>query len=458
MQNRPKAKPRRLMLTMIAVTATWSTHGNAREVVSSQADLIQRVLPGVVTIFVRKTPATTGPEGPDTVLDYGHGAGFVIDPDGLIVTNRHNIAGARQLVVGFSDGSLALGSVVGAAWVIDLALIKVTVDHKLVALSFADSDKVRVGDPVLAIGNPLGVGTSVSAGIVSALNRDIKDSVYDDFIQTDAAINHGNSGGPLINEDGQVIGMDSDIFSNSGGSMGLGFALTSKVTKFLADQLRQYGRLNVGWIGVDLQDVTQGITLSFREPRSQGVIVTAVKPGSPALAAGMAEGDIIQRIGDTEVLDARDAARRFAIVPVGDTEHVTIWRNGRPVVVDVRSVPIPGTETVDNPAPLLNQFETGGLKLSSLTDQMRHNNNMAAGQPGVLVNAVPSGIFTGVSFLLPGDVILRVQQNSVASPGEVERSIAQAKSEGQISVALLVQRQAVRNWIPLLIADLTKKQ
>jgi len=460
MQNNIKGNMRLLMLATLAVSAPWSVSGRAGEVGSSRADLIQRVLPGVVTIFVRKTPAADAPGSAqgEAVLDYGHGAGFVIDPDGLIVTNRHNIAGARQLLVGFSDGSFALGSVVGAAWEIDLALLKVKTDHKLVALSFADSEKVRVGDPVLAIGNPLGVGTSVSAGIVSALNRDIKDSVYDDFIQTDAAINHGNSGGPLINEFGEVIGMDSDIFSNSGGSMGLGFALTSNVTKFLVDQLRQYGRLKVGWIGVDLQDITPAIALSFREPKSQGVLITAVKPNSPAIAAGLAEGDIIQRIDDTEVLDARDTLRRLAVLPVGDTAHVTLWRNNRPVETDVRSAPVPGTENVDNPAPLLNQFETGGLKLSPLTDQARLDNNLATGQPGVLVTAVPSGIFTGLGFLLPGDVVLRVQQASVASPEEVERSIAQAKSEGQISVALLVQRKTVRDWIPLLIADLTTKQ
>jgi serine protease Do len=458
MLTKLKANLRRLTLITLALAATWPATPHARELASSQADLVQRVLPAVVTIFVRKAAATAGQDQPDAVLDYGHGAGFVIDPDGLIVTNRHNVAGARQLVIGFSDGSYALGSVAGAAWEIDLALIKVNIDHKLVALTFADSDKVRVGDPVLAIGNPLGVGTSVSAGIVSALNRDIKDSVYDDFIQTDAAINHGNSGGPLINESGQVIGMDSDIFSNSGGSMGLGFALTSNVTKFLVDQLRQYGRLKVGWIGVNLQDITPGIALSFREPKSQGVIVTAVKPDSPAMAAGLAEGDIIQRIDNIEPLDARDAARQFAVLPIGDTTHITLWRNNRPVEADVRSVAIPGTEDVDNPAPLLNKFETGGLKLASLTDQARRNNNIAAGQPGVLVTAVPSGIFTGISFLLPGDVILRVQQNPVASPAEVERSIAQAKSEGQFSVALLIQRQAARSWIPLLIADLTNKQ
>ena len=450
-----------LMLTTLAVSATSPVSGRAGEVGSSQADLLQRVLPGVVTVFVRKTPAADALGGPaqisaDTVLDNGYGAGFVIDPDGLIVTNRHNIAGARQLVAGFSDGSLALASVVGAAWGIDL--VKVKTDHKLVALSFADSDNVRVGEPVLAIGNPLGVGTSVSAGIVSALNRDIKDSVYDDFIQTDAAINHGNSGAPLIDDSGQVVGMHSDIFSKSGGSMGLGFALASNVTKFLVDQVRLHGRLTVGWIGVDLQDITPGIALSFREPKSQGVVVTAVKPNSPAMAAGLAEGDIIQRIGDTEVLDARNAARQFAVLPVGDTAHLTLWRNSRPLEIDVRSAAIPGTEMVDNPAPLLNQFVTGGLKLFPLTDEVRQNNNMAQGQLGVLVSAVPSDVFTGRGILLPGDVVLRVQQNSVASPDEVERCIAQAKTEGLTSVVLLIQRKAGRSWIPLLIADLTTKQ
>jgi serine protease Do len=394
----------------------------------------------------------------DTVLDYGNGAGFVIDPDGLIVTNRHNVQDARQLVIGFSDGSRALGSVVGAAGKVDLALIKVAVDHKLIALTFADSDKVRVGDPVLAIGNPLGVGTSVSAGIVSALNRDIKDSVYDDFIQTDAAINHGNSGGPLIDESGQIVGMNSDIFSNSGSSMGLGFALSSNDTKFIADPLLRYGRVKAGWIGVDLQDLSTALAISFREPRMEGAVVTGVTQDGPAMAAGIAGGDIIQRIDDHMVQDARDAARQFAYLAVGNTAHVTIWRDGRPAGVDVRAAEIPGADKVDNPAPLLNQFVTGGLKLASLTDEVRQNNNMAPGQPGVLVAEVPSDVFTGQGILLPGDVVLRVLRTSVASPDDFERRIAQARTDGQISVALLVQRKASRSWIGLLIGDVTTKQ
>jgi serine protease Do len=452
----------RLMLTALALGAAGLPDAHARDAGSSQADLVQRVLPGVVTIFVRKNPVGEGQGGAtqvshDAVLDYANGAGFVISPDGLIVTNRHNVEGARQLIIGFSDGSRALGTIVGAAQKIDLALLKVNMDHKLVALMFGDSEKVRVGDPVLGIGNPLGVGTSVSAGIVSALNRDIKDSVYDDFIQTDAAINHGNSGGPLIDQAGQVIGMNSDIFSNSGGSMGLGFALSSNVTKFVVDRLLQYGRVKAGWVGLDLQDLSPAIAWSFREPKQEGAVVTAVTPGGPAMAAGIAEGDIIQRIGDSATQDARDAARKFALLPVGDTTHVTIWHDGGPVTVDVHIAEIPGAENADNPAPLLNQFETGGLKLAALTDQARQNNNLAPGQPGVLVAAVSNDVFTGLGILLPGDVILRVQQTAVASPAEVEHRIAQAKTEGLLNVSLLVQRKSGRSWIPLLIGELTTK-
>ena len=463
MQNTIKRTMRRSLLTALVVSAMGSANGLARGTDASQADLIQRVLPGVVTIFVRKAPAASSQQGSaqvsaDTPLDYGNGAGFVIDPNGLIVTNRHNVQGARQLVIGFSDGSHALGSVVGAAEKIDLALIKVNMGHKLVALTFADSRNVRVGDPVLAIGNPLGVGTSVSAGIVSALNRDIKDSAYDDFIQTDAAINHGNSGGPLINEAGQVIGMNSDIFSNSGGSMGLGFALASNDVRFLADRLLHYGRIKAGWIGVDLQDLSPAIAFSLHEPKMEGAVVTAVTKDSPAMAAGIVEGDIIQRVGTVTPKDARDAERLLAFLPVGSTARVSIWHDGRAVAVDVRAAEFPGTDTADNPAPLLNQFTTGGLKLAPLTDQVRQNNDMAPGQPGVLVTEVPNNVFTGKAILLPGDVLLRVQQTAVASPGDAEHCIAQAKSAGMPSVVLLVQRKTERTWIPLLIGDLTAKQ
>jgi serine protease Do len=237
--------------------------------------------------------------------------------------------------------------------------------------------------------------------------------------------------------------------------MGLGFALSSNDTKFIVDRLLQYGRVKAGWVGVDLQDLSGAIALSFRDPQTEGAVVTAVTPGSPAMSAGITEGDIIQGIDDASPHDARDAARRFAYLPVGTTAHVTIWRARRSITVDVRAAEIPGAEKADNPAPLLNQFATTGLKLSPLTDQVRQTANMAPGQSGALVTGVPNNVFTGQSILLPGDVVLRVQQTSVASPEEVEHCIAQAQTEGLVSVALLVQRKTGRSWIPLLVGDLT---
>ena len=404
MHDTIKRTIQRSLLSALVVSATWSANSLARGADSSQADLIQRVLPAVVTIFVRKAPAPgsrggSAAEARDAVPNYSNGAGFVVDPDGLIVTNRHNVRDASRLVVGFSDGTYALASVVGAAEKVDLAVIRVNIGHKLSALTFAKSENVRVGDPVLAIGNPLGVGTSVSAGIVSALNRDINDSAYDDFIQTDAAINHGNSGGPLINGSGQVIGMNSDIFSSSGGSIGLGFALSSNNVKSLTDRLVRYGRVKAAWIGVDLQDLRPVIAFSLHEPKMEGAVVTAVTQGSPARAAGITEGDIIQRIGDVTPKDARDAERVLAYLPVGSTTHLTIWRDGREVSADVRLAELPGSETAENPAPLFNQFTTSGLKLAPLTDLVRRNNHMAPGQPGVVVTEVPNDIFTGKSVL-----------------------------------------------------------
>jgi serine protease Do len=453
---------RRFVLAAVAISAMWSGSGFARGTGTNEGEVIQRVLPGVVTIFVRKPSADAqggaAQASADTPLGYGHGAGFVIDPDGLIVTNRHNVQDARQLIIGFSDGTYALGSVVGAAEKIDLAVLRVNVGHKLTALSFADSRTVRVGDPVLAIGNPLGVGTSVSAGIVSALNRDIKDSAYDDFIQTDAAINHGNSGGPLINEAGQVIGMNSDIFSSSGGSMGLGFALASNDVQFLADRLVRFGRIKAGWIGVDLQDLSPAIAFSLHEPKMEGAVVTGVNPGSPALAAGITEGDVIQRIDSVTPQDARDAERMLAFVSVGATAHLAVWHEGRAVAVDVTATEYPAMEAADNPAPLLNKFGTGGLKLAPLTDEVRQSNDMAPGQPGVLVAEVPNNVFTGKDFLLPGDVVLRVQQTPVAAPEDVDRVIAQAKGQGMVVAVLLVQRRDVRSWVPLLIGEVTAEQ
>jgi serine protease Do len=457
----------RSLLLVLGLCMLSPEAGAAREANPGEADLVQRLLPGVVNIFIRKTgePSDTQAAAADTpdqqvgALKRYFGSGFVIDPDGLILTNRHVIEGARQLIVGFSDGTRALGTVVAAAGDVDLALVKVTSNHKLPVLTLGDSDKMRVGDPVLAIGDPWGLGTSVSAGIVSAVNRDINDSTFDDYIQTDAAINHGNSGGPLVNDNGEVIGINSALYSDvaNGGSIGLGFAITSNEAKFVVNRLLKYGRVKAGWIGVSLQDMSPLLADLFGKPEQPGLsgaIVTSVTPGSPAAKAGVQEGDVIERIDAGRPFDARDGMRTIAMVPVGNTIHLAVWRNGTDMRIDVVANEIPGHDHADNAAPLLNQSIMGGLQLSTISEQDRRMYNFSSDQAGVLVKGVTNDVFTGDRSLIPGDLILRVQDTPVATPDDVHKRIADAWAKGHALVALLVKSREGQNWMPLRISSM----
>jgi serine protease Do len=458
------AKIARSLLLVLGLWALTPQAGAARVANAGEADLVQRLLPGVVNIFIRKTgePSDTQAAAADTpdqqvgALKRYFGSGFVIDPDGLILTNRHVIEGARQLIVGFSDGTRALGTVVAAAGDVDLALVKVTSNHKLPVLTLGDSDKMRVGDPVLAIGDPWGLGTSVSAGIVSAVNRDINDSSFDDYIQTDAAINHGNSGGPLVNENGEVIGINSALYSDvaNGGSIGLGFAITSNEAKFVVNRLLKYGRVKAGWIGVTLQDMTPLLAELFGKPGLSGAVVTSVTPGSPAEKAGIQDGDVIERIDTDRPFDARDGMRTIAMVPVGNTIHLAVWRNGTDMNIEVAATEIPGHDHADIAAPQLNQSIMGGLQLSAITDQDRRMYNFSSDQTGVLVKGVTNDVFTGDRSLIPGDLILRVQDTPVATPDDVHKRIADAWAKGHALVALLVKSRDGQNWMPLRISSM----
>ena len=448
-------------MLLLSIGLLSPTGASAREASASEADLIQRLLPAVVNIYVRGPAlgSENAVSGSDDLqgapLKSAYGSGFVIEPDGLIATNRHVIAGATQLIVGFSDGSRALGTVVASAGKVDFALIKVDASHKLPALTLGDSDRMRVGDPVLAIGNPLHLGISVSAGIVSGLNRNINETPFDSFMQTDAAINHGNSGGPLVNMQGEVIGINSAIFSESdtSGSIGLGFALTSNDMKFLIDRLRRYGRVRAGWIGVGLQDMNPSLAEILGDPTLTGAIVTTVARGGPAEAAGLRVGDVIERIGDMTPSDARGAMRDVGISPVGEKTSLHIWRNGAKLAIDVTVEELPGTPPSAAVIPVVNQFVTGGLELAPIDDEARHKYNLGTGQTGVLVAAVANNVFTGEQSLLPGDVILRVQDAEVKTPDDFHRRIQEAVAGGHEFVALLVKSKEGQTWMPLAVKD-----
>src|SRR5215469_13569187 len=315
---------------------------------ATEQELVARELPSVVSISIVRAASPLPPAAAAAATDTGRsaapviprgrhflGSGFVVDPSGIIVTNRHVIEGATDILVTLQDNTLLRATLLAQADQTDVALIKVTPESPLPIVHFGDSDTVHVADHVLAIGNPLGLGGTVTRGIVSALNRDIRDTPFDDYIQTDAAINHGNSGGPLFNDRGEVIGMNTAIFSPeaTSGSIGLGFAIPSNDVKYVTDALRSPGGMRLGTLDFRIQQVTPEIADALNMSKAEGVIVGGTTEGGGASRCGITPGDIILRYGNMQVKDVRALARAIARTPPGTAVSLRIWRNDEPLVV-----------------------------------------------------------------------------------------------------------------------------
>jgi serine protease Do len=316
------------------------------------APLVKTVKPAVVNIATTQRAKTSEPqEGSDEQemlrqffgqgeprqrerAVHALGSGFIIDPNGYIVTNNHVIDGATDIQVTLTDGSVHPARIVGRDVKTDLALLKIVATNPLPYVAFGDSDKEEVGDFVIAVGNPFGLGGSVSSGIVSARNRDINEGPYDDFLQIDAPINPGNSGGPLFDQSGHVIGIDTAIYSPSGGSVGIGFAIPSNVAKRVVAELRDHGHVARGWLGVQVQVVTPEIANSMGLDKAQGVLVAAITPNSPAARAGLRRGDVVLSFNGTRIAEARDLSIAVADTAADRTVDVKIWRDGQTQVLD----------------------------------------------------------------------------------------------------------------------------
>ena len=434
----------------------------------AMTNLFRSLLPTVVNITARgqmEAPAAamvaaneTPPAGQITTVV---GSGFVIDPAGIIVTNYHVVAGASEIVVNFADGSSSPASVLSTCRVCDVALLKVTVGHKLPAARWGDSDKLEVGDPVVAIGNPLGLGMSVSSGIVSALNRNIMETPVDDFIQTDAAINHGNSGGPLFNMHGEVIGIDTAIVSPTTGSSGLGFAIPANTARLEIDRLLKYGWLRPSWLGMIVQQVTPDMARALGMARPEGSIVAAAVPGGPAEKAGVQVGDVVLRFGDKAPSDERALLRMVAVAPEGQASSLTVWRAGHEQVIAVTVAEWPRQQwdkydMVTKAAPLHWTLPADfGLTLADLSDRNRAYYGLDLQQSGVLVTGVAADTDAAEHGLVPGDVILRVQDTPVTSSAEVKAKLDAAR-DAKHSFALLlvlpkVQTRPGAKWVPLRV-------
>ena len=396
------------------------------------------------------------------------GSGFIIDTAGYIVTNNHVIDGADKISVTLQDNTTLKATLVGKDDKADLALLKVETDKPLRAVPFGDSDTGRVGDWVLAIGNPFGLGGSVTAGIVSARGRDIRQGPYDDFIQTDAAINRGNSGGPLFNMNGEVIGINTAIYSPSGGSVGIGFSVPSNMAKAVVAQLREFGRARRGWLGVNIQQITPDIAESLGLKDSSGALVARVSEGGPAERARIHNGDVILRFNNQDVKEMKNLPRIVAETVIGKDVPVVLWRDGKEVTVQAQVGELPdspqqlASNTPTAPRPPANRnIEVSGLgaRLAPLTDELRDKFKIGADQKGVVVTDVtPDGAAAGRG-LKPGDVIVEVQQEAVSTPADVQERMDRYRKQNRKTVLMLVQSGEGLRWVPVpLTADATRKQ
>jgi serine protease Do len=376
------------------------------------------------------------------------GSGFVIDgTEGLVVTNNHVIEGADEIIVNFHDGSkLKVDKVVGRDTKTDLALLKVTPKKPLTAVGFGSSANLRVGDWVMAIGNPFGLGGSVTVGIISAKQRDINAGPYDDFLQTDAAINKGNSGGPLFNMDGEVVGVNTAIISPTGGSIGIGFAVPADTVTAVISQLKEFGQVKRGWLGVKIQSISEDIGESLGVPENTGALVAGVTPDSPAAKAGIEPGDVILKFDGKDVTTMRGLPKLVAQAQIGKSVEVEVLRQGQKKTLAVSVGMLDDEESKAEPAseggkeqPPQPSTSVLGLVLAPLSDEARSRYGFDAKLNGVLVTEIDPSSQAATKNIRPGDVITEAQQEPVREIKDVEAAVEKVKKSGGKSVLLLVE-------------------
>ncbi len=372
------------------------------------------------------------------------GSGFIVDTAGYVVTNNHVIAGADEIDVILNDGTTLKADIVGRDIKTDLALLKVNSSKPLKAVKFGNSDELRLGEWVIAIGNPFSLGGTVTAGIVSARDRDIQSGPYDNYIQTDAAINRGNSGGPLFNLNGEVVGVNTAIISPSGGSIGIGFSVPSKTVVPVIDQLREFKEVRRGWLGVRIQQVNDEIADSLNIKPARGALVAGVDDRGPAKPAGIEPGDVIVRFDGKDIKEMRDLPRIVADTPVGKEVQVTVIRKGQEVT---KTVKLARLEDTDKHAAVTPKNGSGekpvvkkalGLDLANLTDALRKEHKIKDKVKGVLITRVDPNSAAAEKHLAPGMVIAEVQQQPVTNAADLQNRIDKLKNDGKKSVMLLV--------------------
>jgi len=462
----------------LALVLAQTLAGHARGAPESFADLADQISPSVVnittttTVAARSGPGAIVPEGSpfeDFFREFNDrtnpggdstrpprrsqalGSGFVISEDGFIVTNNHVIEGADEILIEFFSGKELPATLIGTDPNTDIALLKVEADGALPFVPFGDSNVMRTGDWVMAMGNPLGQGFSVSAGIVSARNRALS-GTYDDYIQTDAAINRGNSGGPLFNMDGQVVGVNTAILSPNGGSIGIGFAMSSNVVTKVVAQLKEFGETRRGWLGVRIQDVTSDIAESIGLEKASGALVTDV-PEGPAKEAGMMAGDVITTFDGTDVTDTRSLVRTVGNTTVGKAVRVVVFRDGKTEALLItlgRREEAEGAVPAVAPAPEApSTSQMLGMTVSTLTDEMRTELNLTAAVAGLVVTEVAEDSEAFEKNIRAGDVITEAGQRKIEGLSDLDERISEARDSGRKSLLLLVRRAGEPRFVAL---------
>lgn len=370
------------------------------------------------------------------------GSGFVIDPSGIVVTNNHVIGDADEITVIFNDGKKLKAEIIGKDQKVDIAVLRVKSDQPLKSVSFGDSDKAKIGDWVMAIGNPFGLGGSVSAGIVSARNRDIDDQSYGQYIQTDAAINKGNSGGPLFNMNGEVIGINTAILSPTGGSVGIGFAVPSSMAAPVVQQLREFGETRRGWLGVRIQPIDDQIAESLGLGEKRGALVAGVDDTGPSKAAGLEAGDVIVSFDGKAVKDSRDLPRLVGQTAVGKDVEVIALRKGKEMKFAVKLGRLEEGEKVakakDVPqSPTAKAKSVLGIEAEPLTDELRKKFSIKDGVKGLVITKVAPDSTAAEKRISAGDVIVEVQQQAVDTVEKFSARVEAVKKEGKKSILLM---------------------
>ncbi|MDX9689902.1 MAG: DegQ family serine endoprotease [Proteobacteria bacterium] len=496
-----KTLPQRLIAILVLLVFFISSplYAMASAPEDGFADLAERLLPSVVNISTKQTivqemdapefefqvpPGSpfedffkefkkryeeTNPQGDEPTPQKKHkvaslGSGFVIDPKGYVVTNLHVIQDAEEITVILQDDTNLRATVVGRDKRTDLAVLKVDSKKPLTAVSFGDSDKVRIGDWILAIGNPFGLGGTVTKGIISARARDINSGPYDDYLQTDAPINRGNSGGPMFNMKGEVIGVNTAIFSPSGGSVGIGFAIPSVMAKNVVQQLIEHGETKRGWLGVRIQEVTQEIADSMEMGKARGALVSSVTEGGPAAAAGFNVGDVVIAFDGKLITEMQKLPRIVAETDVGKTVNVTLLRKGKELTLKVKVGKLEQEDEEEGQAEApakksvikSDKIDLLGINVAQLTDELRKKYDLGKGVSGLLIVSVQTSGLAADFGLKEGDVISQVAQADVVTSEQLKAAAEKQKKEGK-PLLILVDRKGDLRFIAIPLADDKKK-